>query len=450
MSSSFLSDLLLTVTDRGRALMTRSTQLLKSDKGLESDVEGLVALCDALVEGRGEATGMAIARDLLDRYACLNEEARLVFFESLSDHFGTDVDALKVALEAWQADGTDERATDLHFASEPRRQELFRRLNRAPGGMAALVTMRSQLLPLLKEHPKLKPVDRDFHHLFSSWFNRGFLVLRRIDWSTPASVLEKIIKYEAVHEIHDWDDLRRRTDLPDRRCFAFFHPALADEPLIFVEVALTKSKPDAIAPILSVDRDPLDPAETNTAVFYSISNCQSGLRGVSFGNFLIKQVVDELARDLPMLKTFVTLSPMPGFMDWLRHSLQDESWDLLEPSKATELERLDDEGWIDNEDDAKALKAIVMPLAAHYFLVAKNARGEPIDPVARFHLGNGARLERLNWLADTSENGRRAAAGLMVNYLYDLDELEKNHEAFANHNEVIASGGVTKLLKTLN
>ena len=230
----------------------------------------------------------------------------------------------------------------LHAASEPRRQELFRRLNLAPGGTAALVRMREQLIDVLGHRDDLSAVDDDFVHLFSSWFNRGFLVLRRIDWSTPAIVLDKIIRYEAVHEISDWDDLRRRIDPSDRRCYAFFHPALVDEPLIFVEVALTRDIPGAIMPILSPEREVTDTDKARTAVFYSISNCQRGLAGVSFGSFLIKQVVEEISRELPKLSTFVTLSPVTSFADWLkRERAQEKSAALNEADKALFAE-LDD------------------------------------------------------------------------------------------------------------
>jgi malonyl-CoA decarboxylase len=281
-------------------------------------------------------------------------------------------------------------------------------------------------------------------HLLASWFNRGFLVLRRIDWSMPAIVLEKIIRYEAVHEIHDWNDLRRRIDPIDRRCYGFFHPALADEPLIFVEVALTEALPAAIAPLLAEDRRPVALENARTAVFYSISNCQRGLAGISFGNFLIKQVVEELSRELPKLDAFVTLSPVPGFMQWLK-----KAEDLPVPSEDRALfERLAEPGWQEDSALVEQLRRPIECCAAFYFLKAKRADGRPLDAVARFHLGNGARLERIHYLGDLSAKGLRDSAGLMVNYLYDLDEIEKNHEAFANQGEIAASGAVKKLLRS--
>jgi malonyl-CoA decarboxylase len=317
-------------------------------------------------------------------------------------------------------------------------------LNRAPGATSELVKMRADLLDVKDGHKDLVALDRDVVHLLSSWFNRGFLVLRRIDWSTPAIILEKVIRYEAVHEIHDWNDLRRRIDPVDRRCYAFFHPAMVDEPLIFVEVALTETIPGAIAPLLAVDRQPVAIERARTAVFYSISNCQRGLGGISFGNFLIKQVVEELRRELPKLENFVTLSPVPGFMQWLKQTpdlpVSDEDRPLLD--------HLQNPGWVDDSELTAQLRALLEPLAAYYFLKAKTAKGRLIDSVARFHLGNGARLERIDWLGDLSPKGLRESASIMVNYLYRLDDIEKNHEAYANQGEIAASSAVKKLLKT--
>jgi len=384
------------------------------------------------------------AREVLDRYHDLDEADRLAFFESLTRHFGPDRERLAQVIENWRTQPNDADASDLHFASEPRRQELIRRLNRAPGGTSELVAMRADLLDAMNGHKDLAALDRDVVHLLSSWFNRGFLVLRRIDWSTPANILEKIIRYEAVHEIRDWDDLRRRIDPVDRRCYAFFHPALVDEPLIFVEVALTEAIPGAIAPLLAEDR-PLVPTErARTAVFYSISNTQRGLGGISFGNFLIKQVVEELRRELPKLENFVTLSPVPGFMKWLK---QGRDVPLSDEDKAR-LELLDQPNWFANADTAAPLRAVLEPLAAWYFLKAHTSKGRPIDPVARFHLGNGARLEKIDWLGDLSPKGLRESAGIMVNYLYRLEDIEKNHEAFENQGEIAASTAVRKLLKS--
>src|SRR5664279_3090255 len=436
-SNAFFSDLLSSISERGRTLLRRVGSDTKPDGA------GLIALCGAVLSGRGEASGTAMAREVLDRYRHLDDAERLAFFHALTRDFGPDREKLAEAIENWRAQPSDEDASDLHFASEPRRQELIRRLNRAPGGTGELVSMRADLLSLMNGHKDLAALDRDVVHLLSSWFNRGFLVLRRIDWSTPANILEQIIRYEAVHEIRDWNDLRRRIDPVDRRCYAFFHPALVDEPLIFVEVALTEAIPGAIAPLLAEDR-PLVPVErARTAVFYSISNTQRGLGGISFGNFLIKQVVEELRRELPKLENFVTLSPVPGFMQWLKQAsdvpLSDEDRALLV--------HLDEPDWFENAELTAQLRAVLEPLAAYYFLKARTPKGRLIDSVARFHLGNGARLERIDWLGDLSPKGLRESAGIMVNYLYRLEDIEKNHEAYANRDEIAASSAVKKLLK---
>ena len=441
MANAFFSDLLSTISERGRTLLRRG-----GSSDTREDASELLELCEALLSGRGEASGTAMAREVLDRYHHLDAAGRLAFFETLARDFGPDRDRLSQAIETWRAKGGDGdgAASELHFASEPRRQELIRRLNRAPGGTSELVSMRADLLSLMKGNKDLAALDRDVVHLLSSWFNRGFLVLRRIDWSTPANILEQIIRYEAVHEIRDWNDLRRRIDPIDRRCYAFFHPQLSDEPLIFVEVALTEAIPTAIAPLLAAER-PLVPVErARTAVFYSISNTQKGLGGISFGSFLIKQVAEELRRELPKLDTFITLSPVPGFMNWLKQA-EDVP---VSNEERTLLENLDKPDWSENAELTAQLRGVLEPLAAHYFLKARTSKGGLIDSVARFHIGNGARLEKIDWLGDLSPKGLRESAGIMVNYLYRLDDIEKNHEAYANQGEIAASSAVKKLLKT--
>jgi malonyl-CoA decarboxylase len=436
-SNAFFSDLLASISERGRILLRRAAS--SDDK---QDASDLIELCEALLSGRGEASGTAMAGEVFDRYHHLDKAGRLRFFESLARNYGPDREKLAQAIETWRAQPNDDDAGDLHFASEPRRQELFRRLNRAPGGTSELVGLRADLLVLVNGHKDLAALDRDIAHLLASWFNRGFLVLRRIDWSTPANILEKIIRYEAVHEIRDWNDLRRRIDPIDRHCYAFFHPALVDEPLIFVEVALTESIPGAIAPLLAEDRQPVPVERARTAVFYSISNTQRGLGGISFGSFLIKQVVEELRRELPKLENFVTLSPVPGFMGWLKAGDPP-----LSDAERALLDHLDKPDWFADPELAAQLRPLVEPLAAYYFLKARTPKGRLIDSVARFHLGNGARLERIDWLGDLSPKGLRESAGLMVNYLYRLDDIEKNHEAYANEGVIAASNAVKKLLK---
>ena len=444
MNTSFFGEMLASITERGRSLLDLARD--RRDAPAQRS-EDLAELCEELLTGRGEASGAALAGEILGKYAELTTGPRIAFFEALATRFGPDKAKLDAAIIDWQAKPSDATAAAVHKAAEPRRQELFRRLNLAPGATGALVRMREQLLDAQDHRDDLAAVDADFVHLFTSWFNRGFLVLRRIDWSTPAMILEKIIRYEAVHRIRSWDDLRRRIDPPDRRCFAFFHPALIDEPLIFVEVALTREIPDAVAPILSVQRDTATADKTTTAVFYSISNCQRGLAGVSFGSFLIKQVVQEISRDNPKMQTFVTLSPVPDFAAWLDRERKAESSIAIPPEDRAALDGLDRPGWWQLEDAREPIREPLMRAAAWYFLRAKNRRGMPADSVARFHLGNGARLERINWLADATEKGIAQSYGVMVNYLYDLDHIEKNHEAYAEARTVVASNAVKRLAR---
>jgi malonyl-CoA decarboxylase len=439
MNTSFFGELLQTISDRGRALIDRARDR-RGDSASRS--ENLVDLCEELLTGRGEASGVALAREIVSVYSDLTVGPRIAFFEALATRFGVDRARIDAMVGAWTKSGSDEAAAELHRASEPRRQELFRRINLAPGGTAALVAMREDLMDALVHRDDLTPVDQDFVHLFSSWFNRGFLVLRRIDWSSPALILEKIIRYEAVHEIRDWDDLRRRIEPPDRRCYAFFHPALIDEPLIFVEVAFTNGIPRAIAPILGKDGNTLAPGSANTAVFYSISNCQRGLTGVSFGSFLIKQVVEEISREFPRLSSFVTLSPVPGFASWLARERASGNPVLL-PEDIAELAALDQPNWW-RDGASERLKEPMLHAAATYFLTARSRSGGALDPVARFHLGNGARLEQLNPFADLSGKGLAQSYGLMVNYLYDVDDIEKNHEAYAENRTIVAVNGIRK------
>lgn len=440
MNVSFFQELLASIGERGRLLLDRS-------KAGPATVEAIAELVAELHSGRGEASGVAIAGDLLATYRRLNRQQKLAFFRLLLTQYAPDPERVAAAARAYLDAPSSDTLKALAAAVESPRQEFFRQLNLAPGATAEIVAMRADLLDLLGEAPELAAVDADLVHLLGSWFNRGFLVLRRIDWSTPAAILEKIIQYEAVHEIQGWEDLRRRLDPRDRRCFAFFHPSLVDEPLIFVEVALTRDIPHSIQEVLAqTPADAAEPAAPRTAVFYSISNCQKGLTGISFGNFLIKQVVEELAQELPSLRNFVTLSPAPRFAAWLVRSRDTEVAALLSAEDRELLKLLDEPSWAAHAERQERLKAVVLPLAAYYFVHAKNKHGRPVDPVARFHLGNGARLERINWLGDKSGKGLRLAYGIMVNYLYDLNHIEKNHEAYVNEGTVVASRAVRSLL----
>jgi malonyl-CoA decarboxylase len=442
-NTSFFGEMLQSIADRGRALISRERREPAHERSA-----GLVELCEALLSGRGEASGVALARDILARYDELTIGPRIAFFEALATTFGHDQARIDAAIAGYRAAPSDTTAAELHHGSEPLRLELFRRLNLAPGGTAALVHMREQLLDAMDHREDLAAIDADFVHLFSSWFNRGFLVLRRIDWSTPAIILEKIIRYEAVHQIKDWDDLRRRIDPADRRCYAFFHPALVDEPLIFVEVALTREMPAAIAPILADKRDKIDPERATTATFYSITNCQRGLAGVSFGHFLIKQVVEELSRELGRVTVFVTLSPAPNFAQWLKRERGNAASLAIDEEDREALAGLDAPDWWRDAARAEEMREPFLRAAAWYYMRGRNRRGRPLDAVARFHLCNGARLERLNWLGDTSERALAQSCGLMVNYLYDLGYIEKNHEAYAQQHLIVAATSISKLVKS--
>lgn len=443
MNVGMLSELFASIGERGRRLIERRIEL----GGKPRRVETVIELAEDLLSHRGEASGVARATEILEAYARFTQDERATFFEALAGRFGVDHGRVEAAVEAYRRGPSEETAQKLHLAAEARRQELFRRLNLAPGGTRTLVDMRTDLIAALRSRPALETVDHDLVHLFSSWFNRGFLVVKRIDWTTPAHILEKIIAYEAVHEISDWDDLRRRLQPPDRRCFAFFHPALVDDPLIFVEVALTIDMPDAIGPLLAAERPPLAAREARTAVFYSISNCQTGLKGISFGHFLIKQVAEELKKELPDLETFVTLSPVPLFAGWLEARRRPDHAEALPEADRRALELLEEPGWEANDLARRALSPVLARAAAQYFLEARNGDGKPVDPVARFHLGNGARLERLNLFGDLSPKGLRQSRGLMVNYLYDLERIEKNHETYADTGQIITSTAIRKIHK---
>jgi len=444
---SFLSGMLTALFERSRAFARAGHKPQPRNGRLQaSAAPDLPALCARLISDQhGEASSVAMATDILARWQAVDAAAQLDFLLALGRGFGPDPGAVDRAIDAYRAKPDAETVMALHHAAEPPRQEVLRRLNLAPLGTLALVRMREAALPHLAKHPELRALDADFVHLFSSWFNRGFLVLRRIDWSSPANILEKIIRYEAVHQIRDWDELRRRLEPKDRRCFAFFHPQLADEPLIFVEVALNHGVPSSIAELLSEDRAPSD-TRPDTAVFYSISNCQTGLRGISFGDFLIKQVADELRRDLPELETFVTLSPVPGFAAWLAEQLKGDAGPLSSDDRSALAPLQAGDAWTREPAQAEAIRPHLLRAAALYLIEAKSPQGKPLDPVARFHLNNGASLCQINALADASPKALRDAHGLMVNYCYKLDEIEANHERLAQSGKVAASSKVRQLL----
>jgi malonyl-CoA decarboxylase len=413
--------------------------------GTPTQLDRAKQLASTLLSERGEASGALVARELHEAMRALDAESRRDFHHYLATGFQPDKSVLRTVAELYLNDATAEAAAALARAADPPRQELLRRMNTAPGGTGALIAMRSDIAVRLRTEPELKLLDADLRHLFGSWFNRGFLELRRIDWQSPAAVLEKLIAYEAVHEIKGWDDLRRRL-APDRRCFAFFHPALPGEPLIFVEVALVEGLATAVQPLLLQDTDQdaagARAARADTAIFYSISNCQDGLRGVSFGNFLIKQVVEELQSEFPRLTRFSTLSPVPGFRRWLAQQGADRNnSDITVPPTIAS-----NGGWRD-QAQSETIRCALMQLCATY-LTRRPSPGIRIDPMARFHLGNGARLERINWLGNTAPRAIEESFGIMVNYLYDHDTIEDNHEAFVRDGTIVRSRDIDILLET--
>ncbi|MDT0683111.1 malonyl-CoA decarboxylase family protein [Roseicyclus sp. F158] len=428
---AFLNDLLSNVGSavRGRIVAAGSDQ---------SAEERLSASCRELMRRGGEATRIAAAEQALEAFAELGDAAKLRFFRTLLTDYSADPEAIRAAYARWEEERSEPALSALFGAVEPRRQSLLRRLNYPSGGTLRLVRMRKDLLRLMADAPDLAPIDDDFSHLLKSWFNRGFLEMRRIDWNSPAAILDKIVAYEAVHAIRDLDDLRRRLEPPDRRCYAFFHPATGDEPLIFVEVALCAAIPDAIGPLLAGDTAHED-GSGDTAVFYSISNCQPGLKGISFGNFLIKQVAADLAAALPHLRTFVTLSPAPGFARWLAAR--------EEPEGAALSEALTRGDWREDDAARDALAPKVQAWAARYIAEARSGSGQPLDPVARFHLGNGASAHRVNWPADFAPTALSRAHGVMINYLYEPGRIEARHEAFANEGTIATGPELRRALK---
>ncbi len=416
--------------------------LVSRQRGLffsSSEAASIEELVEKLMGTVGEVSGIVTARQVLDHYADLDSEGKRAFFASLESDFNADSEQVRAAYQAYELEPSSNNLNRLSIATVPRRDELLKRLNQTPGATHDLVAMRTDLLGLLPENPELAAVDEDFLRLFLSWFGRSFLVLQTINWSTSAAILERIIRYEAVHEIKDWDDLRSRIDPPNRRCFAFFHPALVDEPLIFVEVALSTEIPSTIRSILAGEgAEVIDPGEYRVATFYSISNCQPGLRSVSFGNFLIKQVVQELQSEFPAINTFITLSPIPGFTRWLHREGSEESADLEALRNAVSQVESSEEAVTAQADDVK--RAVF-----NYLFHSK--RGQfPSDPVARFHLGNGASVHQLHIAADLSEKGMNQSMGTMVNYLYDLRNIEVNHEAYATEGKIVFNDKLKSLL----
>ena len=384
---------------------------------------------DNVASAKGEVSALGYAELLMQHCEQLNEKELIKFFKLIRDNFEITSEELFRATEKYKLEKNSENLIQLMKVSEPKRREIFRRCNGISRGTIRLVNLRKRLLALLNKNPQLKAVDYDLVYLFKNWFNRGFLILRPINWETPAHILEKIIAYEAVHEINSWDELRSRLAPKDRRCFAFFHPAMQDEPIIFVEVALMKDVPSKIEDVLKEKRDIFEPEETSVAVFYSISNCQKGLAGISFGNFLIKQVANDLNLEFKNLNKFITLSPVPGLRKWISNKHPKFGFNLEKFKKPEQFLKVHE---------------TMMGYIGNYFLNSDRSDKMPNDPVARFHLGNGASLEQINYLGDDSLNGIKLSAGLMVNYLYDLDKVEQNHEQFISEKKINISKSAKK------
>ncbi len=397
--------------------------------------ESLVGECHALLHHRGEASGLALADDVNKAYAALDEQQKLLFFQALRQEFAVDPTQVTAAANQYSDDPNHDTLMQISKAVEAPRVRLFRRMNMAPGGTSMLVKLRGDLLAVLPQHPELRAVDSDLKHQFISWFNKGFLELRAIDWNSPALVLERIIEYESVHAINGWDDLRSRLR-EDRLCYAFFHPALPNDPLVFVEIALTHGIPTAIGPLLDLSRRTENHNEFDTVVFYSISNCHPGLTGVSFGNFLIKQVVEKISKRHTQAKTYVTLSPVPGFCRWLDSASAEHGVDAEIIRSMAESQG----GAAPSESRDVALK-----LCAHYLINEKSGQ-LAMDPVARFHLGNGAQLAGIHWAADLSDKALAQSAGIMVNYHYDISAIERNHDAYFDRGEIAVTKGINRLL----
>ena len=431
-----LKEIISSIADVGQKLFKKS--VVK-----KNDLESIISLCDDLISNKGAAFGITVARDITDLYQTLSPEKKLLFFKKINEKFRPNHTKVTEAIDLYKAEQNDKNLFKLFITSEGQRRELFRRMNMSPNGISTIVSLREDLLKILNENKELKPLDNDLRELFKSWFNPGFLKLAKITWDTKAAVLEKIIQYERVHKIKDMNELKRRLG-EDRRFFSYFHPALDDEPIIFVQVALTNGLGKSIQEIMKPSAE--GAKKYDTATFYSISNCQEGLSRVTLGNFLIKRVVYEIQEELPNIKNFGTLSPIPGFRDWfttldekiIQNILGKIPYSNVSFLKSTDLKVVD--GRIVSNKHA------ITKLVAHYLMNEKNKKGLPINDVCRFHLGNGAIIDDININANVSEVGLNRSFGVMVNYLYELKNIEKNHEDYINNKKIIISDKLKKKL----
>ena len=431
-----LKEIISSIADVGQKLFKKS--VVK-----KNDLESIICLCDDLISNKGAAFGITVARDITDLYHTLSPDNKLLFFKKINEKFKPDHNKVNSAIETYKREQNDKNLFKLFVISEGQRRELFRRMNMSPNGISTIVSLREDLLQILNDNKDLKPLDNDLRELFKSWFNPGFLKLTKITWDTKAAVLEKIIKYERVHKIKDMNELKRRLG-EDRRFFSYFHPALDDEPIIFVQVALTNGLGKSIQEIMKPTTG--NEKKYNTATFYSISNCQEGLTRVTLGNFLIKRVVYEIQEELPNIKNFGTLSPIPGFRDWFTTLDEGVIQNILGKIPYSTVSFLRSSSLKVGDGRIVSNKKAIIKLVAHYLMNEKNKKDLPINDVCRFHLGNGAIIEDIVINANVSEVGFNRSFGVMVNYLYELKNIEKNHEDYVNNKNIIISDKLKKLI----
>ena len=431
-----LKEIISSIADAGQKLFSKNNTK-------KNDIESILSLCDDLISNKGAAFGITVARDITELYQALSHENKLLFFKNINEKYKPSFTNVDKAIDNYKNSQNEKTLSHLFKVSEGKIRELFRRMNMAPQGTSSIVSLREDLLKILDENKDLRPLDNDLRHLFRAWFNPGFLKLEKITWDTKAAVLEKIIKYERVHQMKDMNELKRRLG-EDRRFFSYFHPALEDEPIIFVQVALTEGLGKSIQELMKPSGD--DKKDYDTATFYSISNCHEGLSRVTLGNFLIKRVIYEIQEELPHIKNFGTLSPIPGFANWFSYLENNKIKKILGSSLNHDLQflksqdlKIGDSRIIDN-------KEVIIKLVAHYIVNEKNNKGLPVNNVSRFHLGNGAIVDDIIVNANISETGFKRSFGVMVNYLYELKNIEKNHEDYINNKKVIFSNKLKKFL----
>jgi malonyl-CoA decarboxylase len=430
-----LKKILSLIADTGQKLFKKSN--IK-----KNDLDSIVKLCDELLSNKGMVFGITVARDITNLYQELSQENKLNFFKRINEKYKANNSEVNKAIEVYSQNQNEKNLSKLFITAEGKRRELFRRMNIAPGGTSIIVKLREDLLKFLSDNKDLIHLDFDLRHLFKAWFNPGFLKLERITWETKATILEKIIKYERVHLMKDMSDLKRRLG-EDRRFFSYFHPALEDEPIIFVQVALTKGLGKSIQEIMK----PSSVGEKNfdTATFYSISNCQEGLSRVTLGHFLIKRVIYEIQEELPNIKNFGTLSPIPEFADWFNY-LDENKIKMILGKTYSDMFFLKSSDFRVGDVRILSNKENMTKLVAYYLIKEKDSEGFPIGDVTRFHLRNGALINDIVINANVSEAGFKRSFGIMVNYLYELNNIEKNHEEFVNKKEVIYSNNLKKFL----